>query len=227
MTDNHDIQDRVDRYLLNRMSEAERAEFEQQMRDDKELREQVNFTRIVKTELADRARLEEMMQRCDDRRRRQHTLRRRKIVWWTSSLSAAAVVALGVFFSWNVNDDRIVPNVSSVGSEIAFRGSNVPADVATLINSGKYEEALATVDSLKTVLDKYNAEIAADTCIADDERQYRLTESTKEADRLDWLRANALIGLGKTDEAAAILLRLRSEKSAYANQADSLYKLIK
>ena len=226
MTDNHDIQDRVDRYLLNRMSEAERAEFEQQMRDDKELREQVNFTRIVKTELADRARLEEMMQRCDDRRRRQHTLRRRKIVWLTTSLSAAAVVAFVVFFSWTGND-RIVPNVSSVGSEISFRGSNVPADVATLINSGKYEEALATVDSLKTVLDKYNAEIAADTCIADDERQYRLTESTKEADRLDWLRANALIGLGKTDEAAAILLRLRSEKSAYANQADSLYKLIK
>lgn len=226
MTDNHDIQDRVDRYLLNRMSEAERAEFEQQMRDDKELREQVNFTRIVKTELADRARLEEMMQRCDDRRRRQHTLRRRKIVWLTTSLSAAAVVALGVFFSWNGND-RVVPVVSTAGSEIAFRGSNVPADVATLINSGKYEEALATVDSLKTVLDKYNAEIAADTCIADDERQYRLTESTKEADRLDWLRANALIGLGKTDEAAAILLRLRSGQSEYSLQADSLYNLIK
>lgn len=226
MTDNHDIQDRVDRYLLNRMSEAERAEFEQQMRDDKELREQVNFTRIVKTELADRARLEEMMQRCDDRRRRQYTLRRRKIVWWTTSLSAAAVVALGVFFSWNGND-RVVPNVSTAGSEISFRGSNAPADVATLINSGKYEEALATVDSLKTVLDKYNAEIAADTCIADDERQYRLTESTKEADRLDWLRANALIGLGKTDEAAAILLRLRSGQSEYSLQADSLYNLIK
>lgn len=226
MTDNHDIQDRVDRYLLNRMSEAERAEFEQQMRDDKELREQVNFTRIVKTELADRARLEEMMQRCDDRRRRQYTLRRRKIVWLTTSLSAAAVVALGVFFSWNGNE-RIVPNVSTAGSEISFRGSNAPADVARLINSGNYEEALATVDSLKTVLDKYNAEIAADTCIADDERQYRLTESTKEADRLDWLRANALIGLGKTDEAAAILLRLRSGQSEYSLQADSLYKLIK
>ena len=226
MTDNHDIQDRVDRYLLNRMSEAERTEFERQMRDDKELREQVNFTRIVKTELADRARLEEMMQRCDDSRRRQLTLRRRKIVWLTTSLSAAAVVALGVFFSWNGND-RIVPKVSTAGSEIAFRGSSTSANVASLINSGKYEEALATVDSLKTVLDNYNTEIAADTCIADDERQYRLTESTKEADRLDWLRANALIGLGKTDEAAAILLRLRSEKSAYANQADSLYKLIK
>ena len=44
-----DFQDKIDDYLLGRMTDGERSSFEQQMNQDEELKEQVEFTRNVMT----------------------------------------------------------------------------------------------------------------------------------------------------------------------------------
>lgn len=50
-----DFQDRIDDFLLNRMSEAEKAEFMKELSEDDEKREQFEFTRDVKQAICSRA----------------------------------------------------------------------------------------------------------------------------------------------------------------------------
>ncbi len=49
-----DYQDRIDEYLLHRMSEEERLAFEKEVNSDKELQEQLSFTEDIQQVLKSR-----------------------------------------------------------------------------------------------------------------------------------------------------------------------------
>ena len=63
------IQEKIDNYLLDRMSEKERTAFEKEMEADQELKKQYMFTKVLKQEIDGRARLKEKMRKWDEERK--------------------------------------------------------------------------------------------------------------------------------------------------------------
>ena len=118
-----DFQDRIDEYLLGRMSDENKAQFEAEVNQDESKREQLEFTKDVKSAITSRedkmAKLK-MMQRMYDREHRQVAASMRatgtddcqcspapqyatdkkssRQVWrWASGIAAALVIGLFVF----------------------------------------------------------------------------------------------------------------------------------
>ena len=50
-----DFQDRIDEYILDRMSDEEKAQFEAEVSHDESKREQLEFTKDVKSAISSRA----------------------------------------------------------------------------------------------------------------------------------------------------------------------------
>ena len=59
---NQDIQTKIDNYLLNRMSDAERQAFEAEMAADSQLKETVELQRLLVTEIQQRAFIDEIIE---------------------------------------------------------------------------------------------------------------------------------------------------------------------
>ena len=124
-----DFQDRIDEYILGRMTDEEKAQFEAEVNQDESKREQLEFTRNVKGAISSRedkmAKLK-MMQRMYDREHQQVAASMRatgtddcqyppapqyvakkkpsrRIWWWTSGI--AAVFVIGLFTLAHFNED--------------------------------------------------------------------------------------------------------------------------
>lgn len=117
-----DFQDRIDEYVLGRMSDENKAQFEAEVNQDESKREQLEFTKDVKSAITSRedkmAKLK-MMQRMYDREHQQaaasmratgtddclyapaprHAEKRpsRQVWRWASGIAAALVIGLFVF----------------------------------------------------------------------------------------------------------------------------------
>ena len=117
-----DFQDRIDEYILDRMSDKEKAQFEAEVNQDESKKEQLEFTRNVKGAICSRedkmAKLK-MMQRMYDREHQQgaasmqatgtddcqyspapqHVAEKKpskRIWWWASGIAAVLVIGLFV-----------------------------------------------------------------------------------------------------------------------------------
>ena len=117
-----DFQDRIDEYLLGRMTDEEKAQFETEVSHDESKREQLEFTRNVKGAISSRedkmAKLK-MMQRMYDRKHQQVATSMRatgtddcqyspapqnieekkpskRIWWWASGIAAVLIIGLFV-----------------------------------------------------------------------------------------------------------------------------------
>ena len=117
-----DFQDRIDEYLLGRMSDENKAQFEAEVNQDESKREQLEFTKDVKSAITSRedkmAKLK-MMQRMYDREHQQVAASMRatgtddcqyapasqyveekrpsrRILWWASGIAAMLVIGLFV-----------------------------------------------------------------------------------------------------------------------------------
>ncbi|MEE0237281.1 MAG: hypothetical protein UD961_14150 [Bacteroidales bacterium] len=130
-----DFQDRIDEYILDRMSDEEKAQFEAEVSHDESKREQLDFTRNVKGAIssrADKMAKLKMMQRMYDREHNQVAASMRatgtddcqyspapqndeekkpskRIWWWASGI--AAVLVIGLFV------------VSPLGFSPSFKGN--------------------------------------------------------------------------------------------------------
>ena len=115
------FQDKIDEYVLDRMSDEEKAQFEAEVNQDESKREQLEFTRNVKGAISSRedkmAKLK-MMQRMYDREHQQVAASMRatgtddcqyspaplhveekkpsKRIWWASGIAAVLVIGLFV-----------------------------------------------------------------------------------------------------------------------------------
>ena len=117
-----DFQDRIDEYILDRMSDEEKAQFEAEVNQDESKKEQLEFTRNVKGAIssrADKMAKLKMMQRMYDREHQQVAASMRatgtddyqytpapqyveekrpsrRIWWWASGIAAVLVIGLFV-----------------------------------------------------------------------------------------------------------------------------------
>ena len=137
-----DFQDRIDEYLLGRMTDEEKAQFETEVSHDESIREQLEFTRNVKGAISSRedkmAKLK-MMQRMYDREHQQAAASMRatgtddclyspdsqyaekkpskRIWWWASGIAAVLVIGLFVVNPFGSDTMQTPP-----GSSPSFKG---------------------------------------------------------------------------------------------------------
>lgn len=221
---NNDLQDRVDDYLLNRMSDEERVAFEQEMANDAELQERVMFMRSMLHALKSRnEKLSAMKEWEDDyvweNESQVEKGNKRKWLYWASSIAAVFVAGLFIFQFQFLGDSNLDPNGW-------VRGTSYPI-IDTLIVQEKYQEALVQIeDETQTLRNEY-LEISQDSLISEEALEYNMLLIKEKQDDLKWQTALALLGMGQKEVALVLLDDLRKEKGSHQKDAKALYRLVK
>lgn len=234
-------QDNIDRYVLGEMSVEEHAGFERQVAQDAKLQEQLEFTQNVNTAIKSRNEKLEKMEAWDDdyilvsvRACSAKPQKGRKLFLWFSSIAGIAVLLVFGYFLWapigaSSGDIYKVPQMS-VDS---YRGNNSLQQIAGLINQRDYEDALAAIEVEEKSLSVREEELSDSVSLgtmSEEETEALSYEKNLLASMkydLNWLKANALLGVGRKKEAIVLLKELKTEEGEYRAQADSLYNVLK
>lgn len=247
---NNDYQDKIDRYLLGKMSEAESLDFEKDIINDEDLKEQYKFTKNVKEVIAGRnrrlAEIKEWKEAYEaknnsegDSRPTESGLKpsneikleprtsTRRYMYWISGIAAVFVVGFfiisPIFFEKKGSiDHSIYVSVSSL------RSTEDNSGIAKLINDGKYDLALNLIKENDDKLEFDIMQTEQDKDKMDGEEYAYLKKVHKiQKDELNLLKAYALFGLKRSEEAMSILDKIRQSESEFKEKADSLYKILK
>lgn len=281
---NDKLQDRIDAYILGRMSLEEKAEFEKDLLHEPELRARYRFTQMVREEVCATARIQSMMERLDreieaeekqaaacaepaashpETPGRTPATRRRILLGWTA---VAAILVLGIVIIVPTlkRDNRemgcdAVPTAGTDESGVRSGGNLQKIDA--LLAQQKYEQALAEIDLAEQELQNAKAELQetkdCESAMAQEMAQAgessrqgaRGTQQQKNASpdiaelqelqgqiayateeirlheiEINWRKAKALLGLGRTEEAKVLLDDLRKSESPYRQEAQELYR---
>lgn len=225
---NEQIQDRVDRYLRGEMTDKERSEFENQLKEDVDLLEAYEFTIQVQEALKSHREKTEMMRQWDmedhetTEKERMHRIFRNRVI---GGLLVAAVLVVGVFLFYPRQVE--MPPLEKDGFEVYRSGGNL-TQIVDLIQAGKYSEALTQIENKE----KEFVQIPLDSLssLSDEEREraeYEAEVMRQETDHLKWLKVYALMGLDRREEALLLLDELRNRNGVYRHLADSLFSLMK
>ncbi len=226
---NQDFQDKIDQYLLGQMSEEARLAFKKEIETDTELREQFEFTRDVKKVITDRnrrlAQIREWEQ--DYKNKKKSRPAKRQYFYWISGIAAIFIVGFFLFSPvyFDKNDDMSNPVPMSQGS---LRCSEDNSSIEKALEDGNFDSALAQIEERERCLEVEKAETEREKSNMDNEEYTYLQEVYKiQYDELHMLKAYALIGLKRNNEAINILDELRQKDSPFKLQADSLYNQYK
>ena len=264
-----EFQDRIDEYLLDRMSDKERKSFESDAAEDAELKEQLQFTETVQQATKSRnEKLAAMEEWKDDymwedervaaasaveyhatgsgydycpeptmeSRRVATSSPFKKMLYWVSGIAAVFIVGVFVFNLYRPSSPEIAMETTSRPTEapgkngnVSFRGRSQNMDIESQLAMGDYSKALAR-------LEKDEADIRTDLMLIERELHSRgegREDAMTEKDSLEtnlvrvlYLKAQALIGLDRKDEARVVLDEIRQSESEYGIKADSLYHLL-
>ncbi len=167
------LQDRIDDYVLGCMSEDDKILFEKELETNVELREQYNYTKLVKESVCEQAMLDELMEQWDEEIEHERTMNReltsacsdikydavvphldvaskeeskpkRKIWYWVSGIAAVILVGLFVMNPFNREPDIVFSG--NILSENTARGAGDLYEIQELIKKGNYKEALALIE---------------------------------------------------------------------------------
>lgn len=245
------FQDKIDNYLLNRMSIEERHEFEQELEANAELKEQLEFSRLVQAAIKDRgdklsqiAKWEqeepEQLTKLDDEQSNTVVPVKswRKYLYWSSGIAAVFVVGFFIFstMKYSSNDGGSFGSPSDGDSygNVYRGGSANNSKIMEMLEKGDYHDALALIENEEAevlheldllMFDDQGYKI--DYTSASEDLEYEKEIIEDELHRLQWLKAIALKGCNKREEALSVLDDLRKIKGEYQLKADSLYKKLK
>lgn len=207
------MKDRIDNYILGRMSNEERQAFEKEMSVNSELQEKVALHRDIVRAMRierDKEYLQSLerdikMQKITERRRRTFAMR-------ISSIAAAACLVLGVFVHFDTQSDY---RQYGLGIELAIsRGGGYSDKAAVAINEGHYDEALSLIaegEAKPFVCDDKNPEIV----------EAERDEYQREQDELQWYKTVAYMRMGKYIKAKKLLKQIASSDSEYKDEAQA------
>lgn len=207
------MKDRIDNYILGRMSNEERQAFEKEMSVNLELQEKVALHRDIVRAMRierDKEYLQSLerdikMQKITERRRRTFAMR-------ISSIAAAACLVLGVFVHFDTQSDY-----RQYGDSIELaisRGGDDSDKVVVAIKDGNYDEALrliAEAEAKPFVCDDTNPEIV----------EAERDEYQREQDELQWYKTVAYMRMGKYIKAKKLLKQIALSDSEYKDEAQA------
>lgn len=238
-----ELQDRIDDYLLNRMSDEERVAFEQEVANDKELKEQLEFTQDVQQAISRNEKLAAMKEWENDYVWKNEEIpddgikggeeasdeddngeevngdnrdKIRRIFYWVSGIAAVFVAGLMIF--------RTPSDIDPNGM---LREGDSYAYIDTLILHEQYQEALTRIEEEIQVNRNDSIEYVQNSLMSEEALDYKLICIKERQDDLKWQTVLALLGMDRKDEALTLLNELRKEKGPYKKDAKALYKLVK
>lgn len=217
-----EYQDRIDEYLLDRMTPEQRSAFEHELASNSELKEQLEFARDMQHALKSRNEKLEAMKEWES----QGIHTRKNMAYWVSSI--AAVLVIGLFLFPNISRMQRSPDLSEwVRLQEGVRsGGDSYATIDTLLLQENYKDALVLIEKEISELKADSCRIANDTTINEEVMEYQMLLVDEGNDDLKWMEVIALLGLDRKDEALTILDELRNKEGIYQEQAKSLYKRV-
>ena len=251
---NQEYQDRIDKYLMGQMSEQDSRDFENEIANNRGLKEQFEFTKNVKEAIVGRnrrlAQIKEWKEAYEAKNKTEGDYRptgsgyeysikpkaeikleprtsTRRYLYWISGIAAIFVVGFFVispifFEKGGTPDQSISVNVNSLRSTEGNSG------IAKIINEGNYGLALDQINEKENELESDIIQTEQDKDKMDGEEYAYLKEVYEiQKDELNLLKAYALFGLKRKEEAMSILDGMRQRDSKFKAQADSLYNLYK
>ena len=115
-----EYQDSIDRYLLGRMSDEERALFEAKCAENPELKDQLEHTQDVKTVISERSKMLERIQGWDEEyneEKKAFARKKRAAIYWSSGIAAAFVVGYFLFPTANNSESERMGNAISMNTD--------------------------------------------------------------------------------------------------------------
>ena len=229
-----EIQDRIDLYVTGRMTEEERLAFEEDMSKDTELKEQTEFTLSVSKSLKRRNDKMERMkgfkkdyeENADKHETPSvHVRNKFKFFYWASSIAAVLVVGFFIMKSRNTTSDGMAFPVE-LAVENSRGGGEILNKIKQLIENKKCDEALTEIEKQWNEISNEIDKVKKDQTIGRDEKEYTIDSMNSDLESLNYLKAHALLRLGKIDEAKALLDDISNKEGAYKEKAESLYNKI-
>lgn len=251
---NNEYQDKIDRYLLGKMSETESLDFEKDIINNKNLKEQFEFTKNVKEAIVGRkrrlAQIKEWKEAYEAKNNSEGDYRptgsgyeysikpnteiklkprtsTRRYLYWISGIAAIFVVGFFIVSPYLYEkegspDHPIYVNITCLRSTVDN------SKIAKGINEGNYSLALEQIEEEVKKLESEKLQIEQGKDKMDgDEYAYLKDFHEIQLDELNLLKAYALLGLKRTEEAMGVLDEIRQRGSKFNVQADSLYNLYK
>lgn len=199
-----EYQDRIDNYLLGRMSEAERVSFERDLNLDDKLKEQYEFTKAVKNALM-MEKIEEDISRWDQEYVKEKSKKpksQRRAFYWISGIAAMFVVGFFLYNPHKMKDDV----------EPTLRGTGNMENVEQMLENKEYDSALSIMEKQEERL-----KLQIDSLEVQKEILHL------QMDEILWLKAKVLVDMNRIPEAIRILDEIRHSESDYHEVADSMY----
>jgi len=239
------FQDKIDNYLLNRMSIEERHEFEQELEANAELKEQLEFSRLVQAAIKDRCNKlsqiakweqEEAEQLIELEDEQSNTIvpvkSWRKYLYWSSGIAAVFVVGFFIFSTMKYSSNDVgsfgSPSDGDSYGNVYRGGSAIDSYIIDYLEKGEYDLALMLIEREESeVKDELSSLNDLRQGLSKEDIEYEKEIIEEELHRLQWLKAIALKGCNKREEALSVLDDLRKIKGEYRLKADSLYKELK
>lgn len=154
---NTKYQDSIDNYLLNRMSDDERQKFEQEVEVNDELKEQLEFSRLVQTAFKDRGEKlakmaqweqEELAASSDEEEELTTPAVApnswRKYLYWCSGIAAVFIAGFFLFSTMHTNTGN--QSIGDMGGTVLRGGSAHHDRINELLAKGDYKSALALIE---------------------------------------------------------------------------------
>lgn len=140
-----EYQDNIDRYLLGRMSDKERALFEAKCAENPELKEQLEHTQNVKAVITERSKMLERIQEWDEEyneEKKAVARKKRSAIYWSSGIAAAFVAGYFLLPAANNSESERLGNVISMNTDNSevLPAENLNDSIGV---SNEYEKLLA------------------------------------------------------------------------------------
>lgn len=210
-------QNRIDNYILGKMSSDEALAFEQKMEQNDDLRKEVDLHRDIVRAIRLKAAKEHLQKTEQKIKAEEH---RRKIFTFTRYISIGAVAAcliVGVFLHYDTASNYRQYGLNNIQIEISSSrgGTDYSTRAAIEINNGNYDNALVIIEegeSVTFICEYSNPEL---------QEQSRL-EYDAEQDALQWYKAVTYMRMGKYIKAKRLLKEIAASDSFYKNDAQKV-----
>ena len=226
-----EYQDRIDLYVLGKMTEEERKAFEEDMSKDAELKEQTEFTKSVCKVVKSRSEKQEKMKgfekgyedNADEKETVAPKRNKFKFIYWASSIAAVLVVGFFVMKRLNTSYDSLTFPIELEYGTVRGGGMDDDyADIQKMVDGGECEKALAEI---KNQLKKNNDELLSllkDTIIVEDIKADSAYNINVKTVCLNNLNLEALKKLIETDKSEKALDEIDSQLDINNNAIVSL-----
>ncbi|MBR5678391.1 MAG: hypothetical protein IKX20_09700 [Paludibacteraceae bacterium] len=230
MSENYNIQDRIDEYIRGTMSEHDRAIFESELQLNPDLQKEVR----VQSSIADAVQAISLKRHLQDlEAAHQKKQRTRRISFRLMSAAAAGIV---LFF---VGNGILQDNYCRQAGRVAYadlvpeatRSSN-PVDSLlqmsyTMLGNGSFAEAESLLIQASSI-----AETALNAPIVDEASEYEHRLMQEKKYEVDWYTAISIMSQGHVRKAKRALTKIADSGSPYARNAEEIlrskfYKSIK